>query len=60
MGLTFGRNEMSRRKVIVNDMMQTDYVYYLSEPIGKNFHPEFLPELNPKQMLKWESSAANT
>jgi hypothetical protein len=51
-GLTLGRNEMSRRKVIVNDMMQKDYVYYLSEPIGKNFHSEFLPELHPKQMLE--------
>lgn len=43
---------MSRRKVIVNDMMQKDYVYSLSEPVGKNFHPEFLPELSPMQMLE--------
>ncbi len=27
-------------------------VYYLTEPIGKNFHPDFKPELTPKQMLK--------
>ncbi|PTN11167.1 hypothetical protein C8R11_11245 [Nitrosomonas aestuarii] len=32
--------------------MQKNYVYYLTEPIGKNFRAEFLPELTPKQMLK--------
>ena len=42
---------MKRRKVIVNDLMQNDYVYYLTEPSGKNFHPEFSPDLTPKQML---------
>jgi hypothetical protein len=42
---------MKRRKVMVNDLMQKDYVYFLSEPSGKNFHPEFSPELTPKQML---------
>jgi hypothetical protein len=43
---------MKRQKVIVNDLMQKNYVYYLTEPIGKNFHPEFLPDLTPKQMLE--------
>ena len=43
---------MYRRKVIVNDIMQKNYVYYLTKPIGKNFHPKFLPELSPKQMLE--------
>lgn len=42
---------MKRRKVIVNDRMQKNYIYYLTEPPGKNFHPEFSPELTPKQML---------
>jgi hypothetical protein len=42
---------MERRKVIVNDLMQKDYVYYLSEPAGKNFDARFKPELTPKQML---------
>ncbi len=41
-----------QKKVVVNDKMQTDYVYYLIEPIGKNFDPEFKPELTPKQMLE--------
>ena len=39
-------------KVVVNDLMQKKYIYYLAEPIGKNFHPEFRPELSPKEMLK--------
>ena len=38
-------------KVFVNDKMQTDYVYFLNENIGENFHKEFKPELTPKQML---------
>ncbi len=41
-----------RKKVVVNDLMQKNYVYYLTEPIGKNFDPEFKPELTPKQMLE--------
>lgn len=40
-----------KRRVVVNDKMQKSYSYQLSEPIGKNFHPEFKPELTPKQML---------
>ncbi len=32
--------------------MQKNFVYYLTEPIGKNFHPDFKPELTPKQMLE--------
>jgi len=39
-------------KVIVSDFMQKNYVYCLSESPGKNFHPNFLPELTPKQMLE--------
>ncbi|HSE35699.1 MAG TPA: hypothetical protein VLG74_00260 [Blastocatellia bacterium] len=40
------------RPVVVNDLMQKGYVYYLTEPIGRNFHPDFRPELTPKQMLE--------
>ena len=43
---------MRNRKVIVNDLMQTNYIYYLTEPTGKNFHSGFTPELTPKQMLR--------
>jgi hypothetical protein len=38
--------------VKVNDLMQTGYVYYLTEPTGKNFSADFEPELTPKQMLE--------
>lgn len=40
-----------KKKIIVNDLMQKSYVYFLTEPIGKNFHEGFKPELTPKQML---------
>ncbi|MBD3388831.1 MAG: hypothetical protein GF416_07165 [Candidatus Altiarchaeales archaeon] len=39
-------------KVVVNDRMQKGYVYHLTEPEGRNFHPEFNPELTPKEMLE--------
>lgn len=39
-------------RVVVNDLMQQDYVYFLTEPMGKNFDPEFRPELTPKEMLE--------
>lgn len=37
---------------MVNDLMQRDYAYELSEPMGKNFAPEFMPELRPQEMLE--------
>lgn len=40
------------KKVVVNDLMQKNYSYTLKEKMGKNFHPEFQPDLSPKQMLK--------
>ena len=43
---------MLNHRVVVNDLMQTNYVYVLSEPIGENFHPDFRPELSPKEMLE--------
>jgi len=41
-----------RRQVTVNDLMQRGYVYELTEPAGRNFHPLFRPELTPKQLLQ--------
>ncbi|MGE3467502.1 MAG: hypothetical protein AB7J13_11280 [Pyrinomonadaceae bacterium] len=32
--------------------MQQNYAYVLTEPVGRNFHPDFQPELTPKQMLE--------
>ena len=43
---------MKKRRVEVNDRMQSGYVYFCTEPIGKNFDPEFTPELMPKEMLE--------
>ncbi len=39
------------KKITVNDKMQKRYSYFLKEPTGKNFHPNFKPELTPKEML---------
>lgn len=41
------------RLVIVNDLMQTNYEYFLTEPVGENFDSKFSPELTPKQMLTY-------
>lgn len=39
-------------KITVYDRMQKNYVYYLAEPEGKNYHTGFKPELSPKEMLR--------
>lgn len=38
--------------VIVNDLMQINFKYHLTEPIGKNFDKDFNPEFTPKKMLE--------
>lgn len=35
----------------VDDLMQQGYAYRLAEPMGRNFHADFRPELTPKRML---------
>jgi hypothetical protein len=40
------------RTVTVNDRMQKRYRYVLTAPVGRNFDPEFKPELTPRQMLR--------
>ncbi len=42
---------MKGKIIRVNDKMQKNYWYELTEPVGKNFDPQFKPELTPKQML---------
>jgi hypothetical protein len=44
--------EMEPVLVVVNDLMQQGYFYFLTEPIGQNFHPDFRPDLTPKEMLE--------
>jgi hypothetical protein len=43
---------MRAMRVKVSDRMQRGFEYWLTEPAGKNFHPEFVPNLTPPQMLK--------
>lgn len=40
------------RTVTVNDRMQQGYRYELTEPAGRNFHPDFEPQLTPQEMLE--------
>src|SRR5690348_10202016 len=52
---SISRSMRSRRAadtwVEVDDRMQRDYAYQLTEPAGRNFHADFRPELTPKEML---------
>jgi hypothetical protein len=43
---------MKDRRITVHDLMQTGYCYVLTEPVGKNFHAGFSPDLTPKDMLE--------
>ncbi len=43
---------MKKHIVVERDLMQLDYVYFLTEQVGKKFHPEFRPQLSPKEMLE--------
>ncbi len=43
---------MREKVVVVNDKMQKNYRYLLSEPEGENFDPGFNPDLSPEEMLK--------
>ncbi len=37
--------------ITVHDNMQKGYAYTRTEPMGRNFHPEFKPDLTPQEML---------
>jgi hypothetical protein len=43
---------MKKRAVTVNDKMQRGYRYVLTAPAGRNFDPDFRPELTPADMLR--------
>ena len=40
------------KQVLVNDKMQQGYAYERTEPVGKNFYPDFKPQLTPPEMLE--------
>ncbi len=40
------------KTVTVRDRMQKGYRYALTAPAGKNFDPEFKPQLTPREMLR--------
>lgn len=39
-------------RVVVRDKMQQQYVYYRTEPVGRNFDAGFEPQLTPAEMLE--------
>ena len=43
---------MRRKTIVVKDKMQRGYRYTLTAPTGRNFDPEFRPQLTPAQMLR--------
>ena len=43
---------MTPRWIEVNDRMQHGYRYALTEPVGRNFHHGFRPQLTPRRMLE--------
>ena len=45
-------SHMKKKRVAVNDLMQQGYIYFLKEPLGRNFDPAFRPELTPQEMLQ--------
>lgn len=42
---------MRKKTIKVNDKFQKNYKYQLTEPAGRNFYPDFKPELTPREML---------
>ncbi len=39
-------------RVVVNDLMQTNYLYDRIEPVGRNYDDGFEPELTPPELLR--------
>lgn len=50
--MIFAIIEQMKKKISVSDLMQKNYIYYLTEPEGRNFGADFRPELTPAQMLE--------
>ena len=49
---------MKQRLIVVYDLMQQDYAYLLTQPTGRNFPSEFLPELTPQERGSVEGEQA--
>ena len=41
-----------KKKVVITDWMQRGYVYWRTEPVGRDFAPGFTPHLAPKEILR--------
>ncbi len=50
MGYSYGMPDANI--VVARDFYQKNYKYELVENPGKHFHPDFTPELTPKEMLE--------
>ena len=44
-----GPRAVRKRTIVVNDKMQRGYRYALTVPTGRNFDPEFRPQLTPRR-----------
>lgn len=42
---------MKSRRVVIDDLMQKNYAYLLTEPMGRSFDADFRPALTPSEML---------
>lgn len=40
-----------KKEITVTDPYQKKYTYEITELVGKNFHPDFVPHLTPQKML---------
>jgi hypothetical protein len=43
---------MAKKTITVRDKMQSGYRYERTAPIGRNFDPDFKPQLTPREMLR--------
>lgn len=51
--LSFMKKKGTQKRIVeVRDSMQRDYRYELIAPAGKQFDPNFKPQLTPKEMLE--------
>jgi len=50
---------MRPKRIVVSDLMQTDYAYFLTEPVGKTFIPTSRRNSRRPRCSNWASSAEN-